>query len=124
LLKQGSVVVIDYARDRNDDVEVRTYLGHERGSSPLVQLGSNDVTVDVDLAQLQSRVGSASVIATQKSFLEELGIEALVEEGRAHWKENAAVGDLDALKARSRVREAEALLDPEGLGGFMVAIWR
>jgi hypothetical protein len=33
----------------------------------------------------------------------------------------AAAGDLAALKARSRVREAEALLDPAGLGGFLVA---
>ncbi|RZV41534.1 MAG: hypothetical protein EX269_16200 [Acidimicrobiales bacterium] len=123
-LTQGSVVVIDYARDRSEDVEVRTYLGHERGTSPLVQLGSNDITVDVDLAQLQSRVGPATELTTQKAFLEELGIEDLVEEGRAHWKENAAVGDLGALKARSRVREAEALLDPEGLGGFTVATWR
>jgi len=28
------------------------------------------------------------------------------------------------MKARSRVREAEALLDPNGLGGFTVLEWR
>jgi hypothetical protein len=33
------------------------------------------------------------------------------------------VGDLAALRARSRVREAEALLDPDGLGAFRVVEW-
>ena len=32
--------------------------------------------------------------------------------------------DLAALRARSRVREAEALTDPAGLGGFTVLEWR
>jgi len=123
LVRRGSVVVVDYARPRSEDVEVRTYLGHERGDQPLTQLGRNDVTVDVDLAQLQSRVGAASSVTTQAEFLNGLGIEALVEEGRALWEANAAVGDLAALKARSRIREADALLDPDGLGGFTVAIW-
>jgi len=123
LVRQGSVVVIDYARSRSTDVEVRTYLGHERGDQPLTQLGRNDVTVDVDLAQLQSRAGAATLAITQAAFARELGIDVLVDEGRALWEANAAVGDLAALKARSRIREAEALLDPDGLGGFTVAIW-
>ena len=38
----------------------------------------------------------------------------------AIWDERAHVGDLDALRARSRVAEAEALTDPDGLGGFRV----
>ncbi|MFT7474077.1 MAG: hypothetical protein ACI81L_000993, partial [Verrucomicrobiales bacterium] len=33
------------------------------------------------------------------------------------------VGDLAALKARSRIREAEALVEMTGLGGFTVAEW-
>ena len=39
------------------------------------------------------------------------------------WDERAARGDLAALRARSRVREAEALTDPSGLGGFSVVEW-
>ena len=35
----------------------------------------------------------------------------------------AGVGDLAALRARSRVREAEALTDPSGLGAFAVLEW-
>ena len=46
-----------------------------------------------------------------------------MEEGRKTWREFSSVGDLKAVKARSRVTEAEALLDPMGLGGFFVLEW-
>ena len=46
-----------------------------------------------------------------------------MEEGRAIWRERAAIGDLEAVRARSRVTEAEALLDPAGLGAFRVLEW-
>ena len=60
------------------------------------------------------RAGSS----TQADFLAAHGIEVLVEEGRRIWRERAHVGDLAAVRARSRVGEGEALLDPAGLGGF------
>jgi len=47
----------------------------------------------------------------------------LVAEGVRIWNERASLGDLAALRARSRVTEAEALLDPAGMGGFTVFIW-
>jgi hypothetical protein len=40
------------------------------------------------------------------------------------WDEQAARPGLEAMRMRSRVSEAEALLDPGGLGGFLVAEWR
>jgi hypothetical protein len=46
-----------------------------------------------------------------------------VEEGRRISAERAHLGDLTALKARSRMREGDALTDPAGLGGFTVAEW-
>jgi hypothetical protein len=51
------------------------------------------------------------------------GIDALVDEGRRIWEASAGIGDLPALRARSRVREAEALCDPAGMGGFRVLEW-
>ena len=39
------------------------------------------------------------------------------------WTANAASPDLHALRMRSRVTEADALLDPTGLGGFWVGEW-
>ena len=62
-------------------------------------------------------------ISTQKDFLKNQGIDNLVEEGRKTWNEFSSVGNLKAVKARSRVTEAEALLDPMGLGGFFVLEW-
>src|SRR5690606_41475775 len=48
----------------------------------------------------------------------------LVEDARRTWRERAHIGDLAAVAARSRVTEADALLDPAGLGGFAVLEWR
>ena len=39
------------------------------------------------------------------------------------WPSAPHVADLEALRARSRVSEAEALLDPAGLGAFRVLEW-
>jgi hypothetical protein len=60
---------------------------------------------------------------TQADALRAWGIDDLVADGRRIWNERAHVGDLAAMRARSRVREADALLDPEGLGGFMMLRW-
>ena len=62
-------------------------------------------------------------VTTQTDFLTTHGIAGLVDEGRRLWKERAHLGDLAALRARSRVTESEALLDPSGLGGFTVLEW-
>ena len=43
---------------------------------------------------------------------------------RATWNERAHLGDLEAVKARSRVSEGDALLDASGLGAFRVLEWR
>lgn len=122
-LASGRVICIDYARARSDEVRIRTYAEHGDAGDPLDALGTKDVTVDVDLFQLQARVRSADALSTQAEWLATHGIAGLVEEGRRIWNESAATGSLAALKARSRIREAEALLDPAGLGGFTVMEW-
>jgi hypothetical protein len=63
------------------------------------------------------------VVSAQAEFLRRHSIDALVAEGRAEWQRAAAHPDLAAMTMRSRVREAEALLDPSGLGGFSVLEW-
>ncbi len=122
-LALGRVIVIDYARLNSAEVEIRTYSEHARAGNPLDQLGTKDITVDVDLEQLQRAVGPADRVSTQSEWLRGHGISELVEEGKRMWEENAAVGDLAALKFRSRVREADSLLAEDGLGGFYVAEW-
>lgn len=122
---RGVVVVIDYVRryPAPDDGWLRTYHDHGRGLAPLDRLGGQDITADVDLAQLE-QIRPPDRLYDQAEWLDSLGIEALVDEGRREWAERAAVADLAAIRARSRVREAEALLDPAGLGAFTVLEWR
>jgi SAM-dependent MidA family methyltransferase len=127
-VESGRVIVIDYAAttaelaSRPSTAWLRTYREHGRGVGPLEHLGEQDVTNDVALDQL-AMVREPDRVTTQAAFLAVHGIEGLVEEGRRVWEERAAVGDLEAVRARSRVGESEALLDPGGLGGFAVLEW-
>lgn len=124
-LGTGRVVVIDYAVDAypvTDREWLRTYSGHERAGSPLADPGDKDITADVDVSALRA-VRPISNEACQSVWLQHHGIDELVDEGRAHWHEHASAPDLFAVAMRSRVSEAEALLDPAGLGGFMVLEW-
>ncbi len=131
LVERGRLVVIDYAVDHTADLAhrpidewLRTYRSHDRAGDPLAALGTADITVEVCLDQAGHLVGPASSVLDQASFLQEHGLADLVEEGRQIWNERAHLGDLAAIRGRSRVTEAEALLDPTGLGAFRVAQWR
>ena len=99
---------------------LRTYAQHGRGGHYLSAVGEQDIPVEVALDQLPV----ASAVTTQADFLHEFRIATLVEEGRAAWQRAADAPDLAAMVMRSRVREAEALLDPAGLGRFSVVQWR
>jgi SAM-dependent MidA family methyltransferase len=121
----GRLVVFDYASSTAAMAAqpwrewLRTYRDHQRGGHYLAEPGAQDITSDVALDQL----APPTATSTQADFLRTHGLEELVEEGRRRWAANAAAPDLAALAARSRVREAEALTDPAGLGGFTVAEW-
>jgi len=117
------VLVFDYGVRRTvelvDREWLRTYIRHERGRDPFVTPGSADITVDIAVDQLPG----PSVVATQAEFLRRWGIEELVADGRRVWSERAHLGDLDAIRGRSRVLEADALCDPSGLGAFLALEW-
>ncbi|QYG94799.1 hypothetical protein HC251_21765 [Iamia sp. SCSIO 61187] len=125
----GRLVVLDYTASTAEMAArpwaewVRTYRGHTRGGDPWADPGHQDVTVEVAVDQLADAARPPDRVATQAEALRGWGIEALVEEGRRAWAERAGPVDLAALRLRSRVSEAEALLDPTGLGGFTVAEW-
>ena len=89
------------------------------GTHPAANPGSQDITVNVALDQLPVGFSANS----QAEFLTSHGIEELVKEGRRIWEKQAHLGGLEAVKARSRITEAEALLDPNGLGGFTTLEW-
>ena len=100
---------------------LRTHRDHDGGSWWLADPGSCDITADVALDQVQA--DHRAHVCPQAEFLRAHGIDELVAEGRASWSERASVGDLAALRARSRTREVEALLDPAGMGAFNVLVW-
>jgi len=130
VLRRGEVLLVDYAGDgaglaaRGQRQWLRTYRRHDRGGDPLVAPGSQDITCDVPLEYLRSTAIRAGFVVAEESsqaaWLTDLGVEALVEEGRAVWRERAHLGDLAAIAGRSRVGEAGALLDPDGLGAHQV----
>ena len=99
---------------------LRTYRAQERGGHYLMTPGGQDITTEVPIDQLPE----PTVVRSQSQWLELHGLSELVEEGREVWEEYAARPDLHALKMRSRISEAEALRDPDGLGGFLVVEWR
>jgi SAM-dependent MidA family methyltransferase len=122
-LVRGRAVVVDYTSTTASMAArpwrewLRTYRAHERGQHYLRSPGSQDVTCEVALDQLGR---APDAVRTQAQLH---GVDELVAEGKRVWAERADIGDLAALRARSRVAEAEALLDPRGLGAFTVAEW-
>ena len=134
-LGAGWVVTFDYGADTRFLAEragpadglaadlgwLRTHRNHRGGSSWLAEPGSCDIAADVALDQVQAE--HPAQVCSQAEFLRAHGIEQLVAEGRAAWSERAGTGDLEALRARSRTREAQALLDPSGMGAFNALVW-
>jgi SAM-dependent MidA family methyltransferase len=130
LIERGRLVVADYAVERTVELAerpieewLRTYRAHEPGGDPLAAVGTADITVEVCIDQLAHLAGEPSSVQRQAEFLRLHGIDALVDEGRRIWSERAHLGDLEAIRGRSRITEAEALLDPGGLGAFSLVEW-
>ncbi len=98
---------------------LRTYAGHGRGDDPFDRPGHIDITTDVPFDQLPA----PSSLRAQAQVMRAWGIEDLVAEGRRRWEAAAARPDLTAMRMRSRISEADALLAPDGLGAFWCAEW-
>ncbi|MEM7096490.1 MAG: SAM-dependent methyltransferase [Actinomycetota bacterium] len=125
---RGQVVLcLDYAATTDELLNrgmtgwLRTYDGHRRGGDPLADPGTRDITHDVPVDLLDPQPVRTM---SQARFLTDLGIAARVDQARATWEERRHLGDLEAMFARSAIGEAEALVDPAGLGGFVAMEWR
>lgn len=126
-VQAGSVVAFDYCSPTTAGLVgrpwrdwLRTYRRHERGGHYLAVPGEQDITAEVAVDQLPP----PAAVRSQAQWLRLHGIDELVDEGRRHWAGLTGPPDLRALRLRSRVSEAAALLDPAGLGGFTVLEWR
>jgi SAM-dependent MidA family methyltransferase len=125
IFRRSHVALFDYGTRTTTELAkrqwrewLRTYRDHGHGKDPLRAPGSQDITCDVAFDQLVPHA-----LHTQADWLRLYGIDDFVAAAKATWHERAAIGDLEALKARSRVSEADALTDPAGPGGFLVAEW-
>jgi SAM-dependent MidA family methyltransferase len=131
MLRRGAVILIDYVEPlsallaRGTEGWLRTYRSQGRGGHVLDDPGGQDITADVPLEALRrSALRAGFTIATettQADWLRSLGAGELVEEARAAWHSRSTT-DLASLAARSRVTEADALLDPGGLGAHRVVV--
>lgn len=126
----GRLVVFDYAVPMTAELArrpwrdwLRTYSGHEKGAHYLRNVGAQDITTDVCIDQVILECGQPDSFRSQSQFLQLWGIEELVEEGKRMWHEESSRPGLRAMKMRSRISEAEALLDSAGAGGFTVMEW-
>jgi SAM-dependent MidA family methyltransferase len=128
LPERGRVVVVDYA-DTTASLAaqpwprwLRTYRHHLPGGPPLQEPGSQDITCVVATDQLAA-VRRPTRDRSQADWLADHGLEPLLASARQTWHQRASLGDLSAMKARSRVDEGAALRDPAGLGAFRVLEW-
>ena len=132
-LRGGRLVIVDYTATGAELVErgeggwLRTYREHERGVAPLTAPGEQDVTIDVPheyLVHAAARAGfHLELDVTQAEWLRGLGLDDLVADARREWDARAHVGDLEAVRHRSRVSEGAALADPAGLGAHRVLVF-
>jgi SAM-dependent MidA family methyltransferase len=128
LVQRGRVIGIDYCSTtaalaaRPQSEWLRTYRGHGRGGDPLARPGDQDITCEVAVDQM-ARVRPSTADRSQAEWLAANGIEGLADAARAAWQAAAHRPDLAALSARSRLSEAAALTDEDGLGAFRVLEW-
>ncbi len=121
------LVVIDYAAPTDQLLSrggwLRTFRDHGTAAGWLVEPGTQDITIDLPVEQIVAASDPPSV-RTQAAFLDAYGLSELLKEGKALWEAGVATGGLAALTGRSRIREAETLVDAEGMGAFTVFEWR
>jgi SAM-dependent MidA family methyltransferase len=128
LTLDGSVILIDYARETTQEFAglpvaqwLRSYRQHRvQAALPPLPVGTADITVDVALDQMPL----SPRCQTQAAALVEWGIDQVLAQSAAVWSARISDWDLVALRHRSHQTEAPALMDANGLGGFVVMEWR
>ncbi|NNC91550.1 MAG: hypothetical protein HKN80_03560 [Acidimicrobiia bacterium] len=133
-VEAGALVVIDYGataeelESRRVTGTLRTYRSHHLGPDPLYTPGATDITADVNFTALEAiaaEAGATTELHRQDDFLADLGLREVMSELRQEELALARTGDeLARLQVRSRRTDAEALVNPRGLGDFRVLVAR
>ncbi len=133
-LEAGALAIIDYGgtaeelEPRRITGTLRTYRSHHLGPDPLHAPGETDITADVNFTALLAaaeEAGASVELHRQDDFLSGLGLREIMSRLRHEELALARSGDeLARLQVRSRRIDAEALLNPRGLGDFRVMVAR
>jgi SAM-dependent MidA family methyltransferase len=122
-IAKGRLLLFDYCSTSTPDIALtpwrewlRTYRDQGRGTHYLTEPGSQDITAQLTLDQLQSGLTAS----TQADFLRLWGIDELVREGSDYWESMKHAPDIAAMKMRSRSSEAISHTNFFGLGAFEV----
>lgn len=131
---EGALVAVDYGgaveefEHRRTEGTIRTYRSHHLGPEPLAAPGATDITADVNFsaaAAAAEAAGARVEVHRQDDFLAALGLRDELSRLRREELELARSGDEFArLRVRSERTDAEALLNPRGLGDFRVLVAR
>lgn len=131
VLERGSLLVVDYG-DMEPDLWLRrpggsmvTYRRGELGTDPLVHIGDADITAHVNFSALERAARTAGLApqphATQREWLQGLGIDEVVTAMRRHEERARTEGRhadyLGLVAERSRV---QTLAAAGGLGDYLV----
>lgn len=127
LLDRGYLLIVDYGwaepGERRD--LVHGYRGHRAEEDVLSEPGSRDITAGVDFGALAARATARGHPVwgplTQRGALLALGFRDW--QRRAHRRQLQALDrgqGLEAVRAYAERGRANLLLDPAGLGGFLV----
>ncbi len=134
LMGEGTLLVIDYGgtaeelEHRRITGTLRTYRSHHLGPDPLFAPGETDITADVNftaLVTVAEEAGADVELVRQDDLLTDLGLRDELSRLRQEELELARSGDeVTRLQVRSRHTEAQALLNPRGLGDFRALVAR
>jgi SAM-dependent MidA family methyltransferase len=128
--KRVSMCIIDYGASaadlalRDPASVVRTYRDHRSGHDWLEHPSETDITLDVNTTAIEltaRSLGATVFLTSQRDFLIEQGISGFIDDTAVMERRYAGSGQvMEQLKSRSERVNLEALLNPEGLGGFQV----
>ncbi len=133
-LKQGFLLTIDYgySADRyylpvRHQGTLKCYYQHRHHDNPYVNLGQQDITAHVNFTALErqgERSGLQPVELTKQGlFLMALGLGDRISALSAGNQQGQAIaGAQDLIRIMRRRDALHQLIDPTGLGGFMVLI--
>ena len=131
-VERGYVLTIDYGHPREALYHpsrvggtLRSYSDQVLGSDPFRRVGETDLTAHVDLTRLSTAMAAhgfeeVAPLMSQADFLELHGYDDAVSKARREWSSARDPETADAL--RRRMADLRALVDPRGLGSFLVAI--